>query len=189
MDNNELVCLVHHGILGQKWGIRRYRNTDGTLTNAGKKREAKLRAERDRLSNEESKSSVPSSGGKSTNQQEAPAKKISLEDLNDNDLQKLVTRMNLENRYNELSKMSNDPNKELRTAKERLELERDYKKLYGELHPVKDNVAKAYVKKISSALVDQVGNTMADQGKKLVDQYLKKIMASQAEKADKTKTK
>lgn len=30
--------LQHHGIKGQKWGIRRYQRKDGTLTNAGKKR-------------------------------------------------------------------------------------------------------------------------------------------------------
>lgn len=30
--------LAHHGILGMKWGVRRYQNTDGTLTAAGKKR-------------------------------------------------------------------------------------------------------------------------------------------------------
>jgi hypothetical protein len=30
--------LAHHGILGQKWGVRRYQNKDGTYTVAGKKR-------------------------------------------------------------------------------------------------------------------------------------------------------
>lgn len=32
-------CLVHHGIKGQKWGVRRYQNPDGSLTAAGKKRQ------------------------------------------------------------------------------------------------------------------------------------------------------
>ena len=29
--------LAHHGILGQKWGVRRFQNKDGSLTGAGKK--------------------------------------------------------------------------------------------------------------------------------------------------------
>lgn len=30
--------IYHHGILGQKWGVRRYQNSDGSLTPAGKKK-------------------------------------------------------------------------------------------------------------------------------------------------------
>lgn len=30
--------LEHHGVLGQKWGVRRYQNKDGSLTAAGKRR-------------------------------------------------------------------------------------------------------------------------------------------------------
>lgn len=32
--------LKHYGILGMKWGVRRFRNEDGSLTEAGKKRQA-----------------------------------------------------------------------------------------------------------------------------------------------------
>lgn len=30
--------VVHYGRLGQKWGIRRYQNADGSYTDAGRRR-------------------------------------------------------------------------------------------------------------------------------------------------------
>lgn len=35
INSNE---LYHHGVKGQKWGVRRYQNPDGTLTEDGKRR-------------------------------------------------------------------------------------------------------------------------------------------------------
>ena len=35
MDN---YMLIHYGVKGMRWGVRRYQNKDGTLTAAGRRR-------------------------------------------------------------------------------------------------------------------------------------------------------
>lgn len=45
--------LAHHGIKGQKWGVRRYQNEDGSLTSAGKKRAESGDPKKKELSEEE----------------------------------------------------------------------------------------------------------------------------------------
>lgn len=54
-DYREFNEIYHHGVKGQKWGVRRYQNEDGSLTPLGKRRLGKLiesKAEYDKALNE-----------------------------------------------------------------------------------------------------------------------------------------
>lgn len=72
--------LQHHGIKGQRWGVRRYRKKDGSLTPAGKKRYS--------MSEDAIKAS------------DYRKKKVS--QLTNKELRELNERTNLENNYKRL---------------------------------------------------------------------------------------
>lgn len=168
MENN---YLEHYGILGMKWGIRRYRNKDGTLTNAGKKRAAKLEAERRFLDDAKSKNSSVS---KSSSTQETSKKSKDVSEMTDEELNKTINRIRNENTYKELTESK--PNQALRTAKERLELERDYKRLYNELHPQQEKFSKKLIDKLKSESMNAVNEVVAKQGKNLVEKMMNKVL-------------
>ena len=50
-DENSIPYIAHHGIKGQKWGIRRFQNADGTLTEAGRKRHNRMVKRFNKISN------------------------------------------------------------------------------------------------------------------------------------------
>lgn len=85
-------CLKHHGILGMKWGVRRFQNKDGTRTAAGKKRY------RDGDDAE----------AKPNKKESTKPKKRTLNDLSDAELQEKIKRLEMEKRYKDLAK-SNAP--------------------------------------------------------------------------------
>ena len=87
--------LYHHGIKGQRWGIRRFQNKDGTLTKAGQRRAAKLEAEYEKVTGNKvfsSSSSSKSSGKKN------------IKNMTDDELIERTNRLNAERNYMEAQK-------------------------------------------------------------------------------------
>lgn len=95
--------LEHHGIKGQKWGVRRYQNKDGSYTDIGRKR----------YKNE------PRHTGKDDPIKKAREdRKRAYENrrlLSDEELRARINRLNLEKQFRDLSRQDLYPGMEIAT--------------------------------------------------------------------------
>ena len=97
--------LRHHGIKGQKWGVRRFQNSDGSLTAAGRKRYSAddYKSALDKVNKADK---ALKDVKKMRNEAEAKTyeKKIKydLSKMSDKDLQQAVNRLNMEERYTQV---------------------------------------------------------------------------------------
>lgn len=173
MDNNQ---LYHWGIKGMKWGVRRYQNEDGTLTEAGIKRYNRDADEKgyDRTSGTGARYKVVGQGKDQRNERlNADAKRYVREDLErekgiaDNSANlarnlKTATDASIRNAKNDRPKMdlSNMSDKEMRDAINRALLERQYNDMFA---PQKSTRGR----EIASKVLETTGNALAVTGSAL----------------------
>ena len=92
------VELYHWGIKGMKWGVRRYQNSDGSLTAAGRKRYT----DKDGNLNAAGKKKFGNSVKTKTESEAETPKRKSVKDMTDDELNKAVIRARQEDEYNRL---------------------------------------------------------------------------------------
>lgn len=99
--------LKHYGIKGMKWGVRRFQNSDGSLTTEGRKRyssedykSAQKKVEKGKVMVD----GVKKTRVKAAEKQHEKKIKDDLSKMSDQELRDIVNRLNMEERYTQVMK-------------------------------------------------------------------------------------
>lgn len=187
-------CLEHHGIIGQRWGVRRYQRADGSLTKAGRRRQMLSSREEAKMERKELKA-------KSKIEAKRAAAEIKAKARVDKAIAKAEKKAGVNQQKEEakdadkLKKKSvkEMTNEELQAAIARQKLEKEYAVLTAV--PVKESASSAIMKtakkalrsgteKGASALVDYAIQSF---GKAAIDNWTNQYKKKLKDVADKTK--
>lgn len=158
--------LYHHGVKGMKWGVRRYQNKDGSITEAGKKRYARDAREKDFNKYDESSGKYYKQSKKNGRSdlefdaaryaKEDTERSKRLVDSSRNLSNELKRTVDTSNRNRKVPKMdlSNMTDQEMRNQINREILERQYNDMFN---PRKESKGREHV----SRTLESAGNVLA----------------------------
>lgn len=150
--------LQHWGVKGMRWGVRRYQNRDGTLTEAGKKRYAKemekLKAEEKMLKNKERTKAKLDKLDELRKSNEERKKNLGEDEHKKG---KKVEEKKSEPPKMEKKKVKDMTDEELAQRKARLQMEKDYKDLMNQTRDTTINKAKGFVENVLNKSGENLG--------------------------------